>query len=41
MKGNTKWQIINSGMSERTYGRRKKELIYAVAEEIKKGVNYE
>lgn len=35
-KGNTKWQIIDSGMSERTYGRRKRELIYAVDKELKK-----
>lgn len=35
-KGRTKWQIIDSGMSERTFGRRKKELIYAVDKELKK-----
>lgn len=35
-KGKSKWEIINSGMSERTYERRKKELIYAIHKEIKK-----
>lgn len=35
-KGNTKWKIINSGMSERTYERRKNELVYAVHKEMKK-----
>ncbi len=35
-KGNTKWEIINSGMSERTYERRKNELVYAVHKEMKK-----
>lgn len=32
----TKWEIINMGMSERTFGRRKQELIYAVNDELKK-----
>lgn len=36
MKGNTKWQIIDSGMSESTYERRKRELVYAVYKELKK-----
>lgn len=36
VKSKTKWQIIDSGISERTFGRRKKELIYAVDREIKK-----
>ena len=36
MKRKTKWQIIDSGMSERTYFRRKEELINAVDKEIKK-----
>ena len=36
MKNKTKWQIINSGMSERTYFRRKNELINVVNKEIKK-----
>lgn len=35
-KGNTKWQIIDSGMSEGTYKRRKSELIYIVYKELKK-----
>lgn len=35
-KGNSKWLIINSGMSEATYKRRKSEIIYAVNGEIKK-----
>lgn len=35
-KGNTKWKIINSGMSEATFKRRKQELIYAVDKELKK-----
>lgn len=36
MKNKVKWQIIDSGMSERTYFRRKNELIEAVDKEIKK-----
>lgn len=32
----TKWEIINSGMSERTYERRHKDLIYSVHKELKK-----
>ena len=32
-KGKSKWSIIDSGMSERTYGRRKKDLIYAIHNE--------
>ena len=32
----TKWEIINSGMSERTFFRRKKDLIKAVNKELKK-----
>lgn len=36
MKNKTKWQIIDSGISERTYFRRKNELINAVDKEIKK-----
>ena len=36
VKGKRKWDIINEGISERTFERRKKELIYAVYEEIKK-----
>lgn len=35
-KGNTKWKIIDSGMSESTYERRKRDLIYAVYKELKK-----
>lgn len=35
-KSKTKWEIMASGMSERTYKRRKSELIYAVDKEIKK-----
>lgn len=36
VKGKSKWDIIEAGMSERTFGRRKSELIYAVFQEIKK-----
>lgn len=36
VKSKTKWEILDSGMSERTYFRRKKELIYAVHKELKK-----
>jgi len=36
LKGKTKWDIINDGMSERTFVRRKSELIYAVHKELKK-----
>lgn len=35
-KSKTKWEIIDSGMSERTFGRRKQDLVYAVHKEIKK-----
>lgn len=35
-KGKVKWQILNSGMSERTYERRKKDLIYQVHKELRK-----
>lgn len=35
-KGRTKWQIIDSGMSERTFVRRKGDLICAVEKELKK-----
>lgn len=34
--GQTKWEIINFGMSERTYERRNKDLIYTVHKEFKK-----
>lgn len=36
IKSKTKWEIINSGMSERTFVRRKSDLIYAVDRELKK-----
>lgn len=36
IKGKSKWDIIGSGLSERTYERRKAELILAVNKEIKK-----
>lgn len=36
VKSKTKWQILESGMSERTFERRKNELIYAVHKQIKK-----
>ncbi len=36
VKSKTKWEIIESGISERTYFRRKKELILAVDKEFKK-----
>ena len=35
-KGRSKWDVVSDGMSERTFGRRKKELIYAVDKEFKK-----
>lgn len=34
--GQSKWEIINSGMSEGTYNRRHSDLVYAVYNEIKK-----
>ncbi len=34
--GQTKWEIINSGMSEGTYKRRHSNLVYAVHKELKK-----
>lgn len=36
IKGKSKWDIIGKGMSERTFERRKAELIKAVHKEIKK-----
>lgn len=36
VKSKRKWDIINDGISERTFERRKKELVYAVHEELKK-----
>lgn len=36
VKSKSKWEIINSGMSERTFARRKRDLIYAVHKELKK-----
>lgn len=36
VKSKSKWDIIESGISERTYSRRKSELIYAVHKELKK-----
>lgn len=36
VKSKIKWQILESGMSERTFFRRKKELILAVNKELKK-----
>lgn len=36
IKSKTKWEIIDSGMSEATFKRRKSDLIYAVHREIKK-----
>lgn len=35
-KNKTKWEVIYEGMSERTFERRKRELVYAVHKEIKK-----
>jgi hypothetical protein len=35
-KGTSKWDIISSGMSERTFCRRKKDLIFAVNNELKR-----
>lgn len=40
IKSRTKWQIVYSGMSERTFERRQKDLIYAVDKEIKKWRKY-
>ena len=36
VKSKTKWDVIESGVSERTFERRKKELVYAVHKELKK-----
>lgn len=36
IKSKPKWEIINSGISERTFVRRKGDLIYAVHKELKK-----
>lgn len=36
VRNKTKWEIIETGMSERTFVRRKSELILAVNKEIKK-----
>lgn len=36
IKCKTKWDIISSGISERTFVRRKSELVYAVNKELKK-----
>ena len=36
IKNESKWDIINSGISERTFFRRKKELIFAVSKELEK-----
>ena len=36
VKNKTKWEIIETGMSERTFVRRKSELIMAVDKELKK-----
>lgn len=36
VQSKSKWDVIESGMSERTFGRRKNELIYAVDRELKK-----
>lgn len=36
IKSKTKWEIVNSGMSERTFVRRKGDLIFAVHKELKK-----
>lgn len=35
-KGTSKWDIINSGISERTFFRRKRDLIFAVSKELKR-----
>lgn len=36
IKSKTKWDVLSSGMSERTFSRRKSELIFAVYRELKK-----
>jgi len=36
VKSKTKWEILEAGMSERTFERRKRDLIYVVHKEIKK-----
>lgn len=35
-KNNSKWNILSSGISERTFYRRKRDLIFAVNNELKK-----
>ena len=35
-KGTSKWDIISSGMSERTFFRRKRDLVFAVSKELKR-----
>lgn len=35
-KGTSKWDIINSGMSEATFFRRKRDLVFAVSKELKR-----
>ena len=36
IKNKTKWEVIETGMSERTFVRRKSELVLAVDKELKK-----
>ena len=36
VKNKTKWEIVETGMSERTFVRRKSELVLAVDKELKK-----
>ncbi len=36
MKGKSKWEIIEQGISQRTFERRNQQLIYAVHNELKK-----
>lgn len=36
MRSKTKWEVIQNGMSERTFERRNQDLIYAVSDELKK-----
>ena len=41
IKSKTKWEIIDSGVSEATFKRRKSDLIYAVHRELKKWAKIE
>lgn len=36
VKSKSKWEVMSTGISERTFGRRKRDLIYTVFKELKK-----